>query len=77
MRLRALALVLLLCACKPGDPKDPATWIKRLSDSDPRVRQQAVRELRKLKARPAAPHVAGLLNDPVVREEAAARVDAA
>jgi len=72
MRLRALALVLLLCACKPGDPKDPATWIKRLSDSDPRVRQQAVRELRKLKARPAAPQVAGLLNDPVVREEAAA-----
>jgi HEAT repeat protein len=71
MRLRALALVLLLSACKASDPKDPNTWIKRLSDSDPRVRQQAVRELRKLKAKQAAPQVAELLKDPVVREEAA------
>ncbi|HWE23381.1 MAG TPA: HEAT repeat domain-containing protein [Myxococcales bacterium] len=71
MRLRALTLVLFLCACKPADPKEPATWIKRLSDSDPRVRQQAVRELRKLKAKTAAPQVADLLKDPVVREEAA------
>src|SRR5256885_2982255 len=71
MRLRALAFVLLLCACKPADPKEPNTWIKRLGDSDPRVRQQAVRELRKLKAKSAAPQVAELLTDPVVREEAA------
>jgi HEAT repeat protein len=71
MRLRALAFVLLLCSCKPADPKEPTTWIKRLGDSDPRVRQQAVRELRKLKAKPAAPQVAELLKDPVVREEAA------
>ena len=72
MRLRACALAVLLCACRPNDPKDPNTWIKRLSDSDPRSRQQALQELRKLKARQAAPQVAPLLKDPIVREEAAA-----
>src|SRR5437868_6146973 len=72
MRFRICAFVLLLSACRPSDPKNPSTWLKRLSDSDPRTRQQAVQELRKLKARAAAPRVAGLLNDPVVREEAAA-----
>src|SRR5919199_4073651 len=71
MRLRACALAVLLCACRPNDPKDPNTWIKRLSDSDPRSRQQALQELRKLKARQAAPQVAPLLKEPIVREEAA------
>src|SRR5262245_12053778 len=71
MRFRVCALVLLLSACRPSDPKDPKTWIKRLSDSDPRTRQQAVQELRKLKAREAAPQVAQLLKDVMVREEAA------
>ena len=71
MRLRVLTLVLLLGACKPADPKDPNRWMKRLSDSDPRVRQQAIRELRKLRAKEAAPQVADLLKDLVVREEAA------
>ena len=71
MRLRALALVLLLCACKPANPKDPKTWVKRLSDSDPQVRQKAVQQLRKLKAKEAAPQVAELLKDIGVREEAA------
>src|SRR6266849_3884972 len=71
MRLRVCILALLLCACRPSDPKDPNTWLKRLSDSDPRARQQAVQELRKLKAREAAPQVAQLLKDVMVREEAA------
>ena len=71
MRLRALALFLFVAACKPSDPKDPSTWLKRLADSDPRGRSQAVQELRKLKAREAAPQVAQLLKDPLVREEAA------
>src|SRR6266851_1100812 len=71
MRLRVCILASLLCACRPSDPKDPNTWLKRLSDSDPRARQQAVQELRKLKAREAAPQVAQLLKDVMVREEAA------
>ena len=71
MRLRVCALALLF-ACRPSDPKDPSAWLKRLSDSDPRTRQQAVQELRKLKARQAAPQVAQLLKDVMVREQAAA-----
>jgi HEAT repeat protein len=71
MRLRACVTVLLVCACSPSNPTEPNTWIKRLSDSEPRVRQQAALELRKLKARQAAPDVAKLLKDPLVREEAA------
>jgi HEAT repeat protein len=71
MRFRVCTLVLLLSACRPSDPKDPNTWLKRLSDSDPRTRQRAVQELRKLKAREAAPRVAQLLKDAMVREEAA------
>src|SRR6266481_1018766 len=69
MRLRVCALALVVCACKPSDAKD--RWLKRLSDSDPRTRQQAVQELRKLKAREAAPQVAQLLKDVMVREDAA------
>src|SRR5205807_3357069 len=71
MRLRVCVLAFLF-ACRPSDPKDPNTWLKRLSDSDPRTRQQAVQELRKLKAREAAPQVAQLLKDVMVREQAAA-----
>src|SRR5712664_1354613 len=71
MRPRLCTLALLLCACRPSDPKDPNTWLKRLSASDPRTRQQAVQELRKLKAREAAPQVAQLLKDVMVREDAA------
>jgi len=71
MRFRICAFVLLLSACRPSDPKNPNTWLKRLSDSDPRTRQQAVQELRKLKAREAAPQVAQLLKDVMVREDAA------
>src|SRR2546425_10694174 len=71
MRVCVCALAILLCACRPSDPKDPNTWVKRLSDSDPRTRQQAVQELRKLKAREAAPQVAQLLKDVMVREDAA------
>src|SRR5256885_16579586 len=70
MRLRVCVLAFLF-ACRPSDPKDPNTWLKRLSDSDPRTRQQAVQELRKLKAKEAAPQVARLLKDVMVREQAA------
>ena len=72
MRLCAFALLAVVAACKPSSPKDPDTWMKRLSDSDPRARSRAVQELRKLKAKQAAPQVAQLLKDPLVREDAAA-----
>src|SRR5262249_1943422 len=69
---RACALVLLLAAaCKPSDPKDPATWIARLSDSDPKKRIQAMGELRRLQAKQAAPQIALQLRDPLWRGEAA------
>jgi HEAT repeat protein len=71
MRHIALALVLSLAACKAGDPSDPQTWIKQLQDSDPKVRVKAVQELRKLKATQAAPQIAALLKDPLVKEDAA------
>ncbi|MGZ6142122.1 MAG: HEAT repeat domain-containing protein, partial [Myxococcales bacterium] len=71
MRHLALALALSLLACKAADPGDPQTWIKQLQDSDPKVRVKAVQELRKLKAKQAAPLVAGLLKDPLVKEDAA------
>jgi HEAT repeat protein len=70
--MRALAVALFLCmSCKPGDPKDPGTWLKGLRDSDAKVRVKAVQELRKLKAKQAAPQVAALLKDQFVKEEAA------
>ena len=70
--MRRIALVLLaLAACKPSDPKDPATWIAQLSDADAKKRVEAVRELRKLKAKQAAPQLAPLLKDQQVKEEAA------
>ena len=71
--MRRIALVLLLgsLACKPSDPKDPATWIGQLSDADAHKRVEAVQQLRKLKAKQAAPQVAPLLKDQQVKEEAA------
>src|SRR5438309_455524 len=63
MRFRICAFVLLLSACRPSDPKNPNTWLKRLSDSDPRTRQQAVQELRKLKAREEAGLAQGQIGD--------------
>ena len=71
MRALALALVLSLCACKQADPNDPQTWIKQLHDSDAKVRVKAVQELRKLKAKQAAPDIAALLKDPLAKEDAA------
>lgn len=71
MRALVLLLALGVAGCRPGDPKRPRTWIKRLADSDPQIRAKAVRELRRLKAREAAPEVAALLRDPLVKEEAA------
>ena len=67
----ALALVLSLAACKVADPNDPHTWVKQLQDNDPRVRVKAVQELRRLKAKPAAPQIARQLRDPLVKEDAA------
>jgi HEAT repeat protein len=69
--MRALCVVLLLAACKPADPKDPQTWEKQLSDSEPQARVRALRELRKLKDKAAAPQVALLLNDALCKEDAA------
>src|SRR5258705_9243268 len=71
MRLIALALVLSCFACKPRDDSDPETWIRRLDDRDAKMRIKAVQQLRKLKAKQAAPRVAALLKDPLVKEEAA------
>ena len=71
MRTIALAIALSLSACKAGNPNDPETWIKQLSDSDPKQRVKAVQELRKLKARQAAPQIAAQLKDPLVKEDAA------
>lgn len=71
MRLLALALAVSLLACKSRDASDPETWIGRLDDKDAKVRLQAVQQLRKLKAKQAAPQVAALLKDPMVKEDAA------
>ena len=71
MRPLALALALSLLACRPRDDTDPETWMRRLDDRDAKVRVQAVQQLRKLKAKRAAPEVAALLKDPLVKEDAA------
>jgi len=70
--MRATATILLtfcILGCKPSDPKDPATWIARLGEGDARSRVKAVHELRKLKARGAAPALAKALADLRVRED--------
>ena len=71
MRALAFILVLASAACRPGDPEKPRTWVRRLDDPDPHIRVRSVRELRRLRARDAAPKVAALLRDPLVKEEAA------
>ena len=71
MRSLAMALVLSLVACKAGSSTNPQTWIRQLDDSDPKARVKAVQQLRKLKAKKAAPQVAELLKDPLVKEDAA------
>jgi HEAT repeat protein len=71
MRAVAVALALSLIACKPGDANNPRTWIPRLEDKDAKVRVRAIQALRKLKAKEAAPQIAALLTDPLVKEEAA------
>src|SRR5438270_6489843 len=71
MRHLALAVALSLAACKAPDRSDPQTWLKLLQDNDPKVRVKAVQELRKLKARQAAPQIAAQLKDPLVKEDAA------
>jgi HEAT repeat protein len=73
MRRFALALVLAVsvAACRSRDASDPRAWIPRLEDRDPKVRVQAVQQLRKLKAKEAAPGIAALLKDPLVKEDAA------
>jgi HEAT repeat protein len=71
MRSSALAAALLLASCKAPDKNDPQTWMKELQHSDPKARIKAVQELRRLKAKPAAPYVAALLKDPLVKEDAA------
>jgi HEAT repeat protein len=71
MRRFALALAICLCACRSKDAGDPQAWIPKLEDRDPKVRIQAAQQLRKLKAKQAAPRLAALLKDPLVKEDAA------
>jgi HEAT repeat protein len=71
MRHLALAILLSLAACKTHDASDPQAWLKQLQDNDPKVRVKAVQELRRLKAKQAAPQIAGQLKDPLVKEDAA------
>jgi HEAT repeat protein len=65
------ALLLALAACKRPDPKDPAVWMERLSDAEANTRVKAVQQLRKLHAKDAAPLIAALLKDRLVRDDAA------
>jgi HEAT repeat protein len=69
--MRALCLLLVVCACRPADPKDPKTWEKQLESREPQARAKAIQELRKLNDKAAAPKIAQLLNDPLCKEEAA------
>src|SRR3954453_13898848 len=71
MRHPALLLAVSILACKASDPNDPQVWQKQLADNDPKARIKAVQELRRLKAKQAAPQIAALLKDPLVKEGAA------
>jgi len=71
MRRLALVLILALQACKSQSAGDPESLIAKLADPDPRVRVQAVQQLRKLKAKQATPRIAALLKDPLVKQDAA------
>lgn len=68
---KLLPLFLAILACKGPDKDDPAEWQKRLDSPDSKERIEAVRNLRRLKAKQAAPKVAALLKDPLVKEDAA------
>ena len=70
-RLLTALLWVAPLACKSQDPKDPETWIARLSDQDPVARAKATQELRRLKAKNAAPALVKALADPAAREGAA------
>ena len=71
MRSLVVLLAASLLACRPKAGSDPERWMARLEDRDSRVRAEAIRALRKLKAKQAAPAIAALLKDPLVEEEAA------
>ena len=71
MRRLVFVLALSLLACRERGSGDPERLITRLEDRDPQARIRAVRELHKLKARQAAPRIAALLSDPLVKPEAA------
>src|SRR3954469_1442127 len=71
MRHFVLLIVAFSFACKSPDANDPQSWQKQLSDSEPKARIKAVQELRRLKAKQAAPQIAALLKDPLVKEDAA------
>jgi HEAT repeat protein len=71
MRPLALVLAISLLACRSRAANDPESWLRKLGDQDAEVRVEAVHHLRKLRAREAAPRIAALLNDPLVKEDAA------
>lgn len=66
-----LAGALAVAGCSTKNRNDPATWVPKLASTDARERREALQELRRLKARQAAPQVAQLLRDPLLREDAA------
>src|SRR5438128_11209230 len=68
--LAGLLLSPLLAACKPQDPRDPATWLQRLSETDPELRRKAIIDARKQKQKAAAPALAKALQDARLREDA-------
>src|SRR6267142_1671481 len=71
MRRLGFVLVVLLFACKPRSAGgDLESLIARLDDRDPKVRAQAAQQLRRLEAKQAAPRIAALLADPLVKQDA-------
>ncbi len=71
MRRLGFVLVVLLLACKPRSAGgDLESLIARLDDRDPKVRAQAAQQLRRLEAKQAAPRIAALLADPLVKQDA-------
>jgi HEAT repeat protein len=71
MRRFAFVLGISLLACRWGGANDPESWMRKLGHRDPEVRVQAVQHLRKLMAKRAAPRIAALLKDPLLKQEAA------
>jgi HEAT repeat protein len=71
MRRLGFVLVVFLLACKPRSAGgDLESLIARLDDRDPKVRAQAAQQLRRLEAKQAAPRIAALLADPLVKQDA-------